>query len=181
MAIKNDNYIKLENQLRMHANEDIIEWIRSFTKDRNIKKLPSNMGDYEIKFFDTPEELEEQIIKKSKKQETKLSRMIATYDWKYVNDNGKTCPDKYWEVKIKNDKKIKGEEYWHKPWNRELERYLSKKEKTKIKDLSWAEQPQTIKEIGSTYTIQGFDLNYAGVILGPSVKYENGHIIFDPK
>lgn len=96
MAIKNDNYIKLENQLRMHANEDIIEWIRSFTKDRNIKKLPSNMGDYEIKFFDTPEELEEQIIKKSKKQETKLSRMIATYDWKYVNDNGKTCPDKYW-------------------------------------------------------------------------------------
>ena len=77
--------------------------------------------------------------------------------------------------------KKKGEEYWHKPWNRELERYLSKKEKTKIKDLSWAEQPQTIKEIGSTYTIQGFELNYAGVILGPSVKYENGHIIFDPK
>ena len=32
--------------------------------------------------------------------------------------------------------KKKGEEYWHKPWNRELERYLSKKEKTKIKDLS---------------------------------------------
>ena len=181
IAIKNDNYIKLENQLRMHANEDVIEWIRAFTKDRNVKKLPSDMGDYEIKFFDTPKELEDQIVKKSKKQETKLSRMIATYDWKYINDNGKTCPDKYWEVKIKNDKKIDGEEYWHKPWNRELERYLSKKEKTKIKDLAWAEQPQTIKEVGSTYTIQGFDLNYAGVILGPSVKYENGHIIFDPK
>lgn len=28
--------------------------------------------------------------------------------------------------------------------------------------------------------IQGFDLNYAGVILGPSVKYRNGHIVFDP-
>lgn len=26
-----------------------------------------------------------------------------------------------------------------------------------------------------------FDLNYAGVILGPSVKYRGGHIIFDPQ
>ena len=34
--------------------------------------------------------------------------------------------------------------------------------------------------MGSTFTIQGFDLNYAGVILGPSVKYRNGEIIFDP-
>ena len=33
---------------------------------------------------------------------------------------------------------------------------------------------------GSTFTIQGFDLNYAGVILGPSVKYRNGKVIFDP-
>lgn len=36
------------------------------------------------------------------------------------------------------------------------------------------------KEVGSTFTIQGFDLNYVGVILGPSVKYRNGKIVFDP-
>ena len=69
---------------------------------------------------------------------------------------------KYWEVMI--DK-------WHKPWNRELEQELSNKEKRAIKNLAWAEQPQTIGEVGSTFTIQRFDLNYAGVILGPSVKY----------
>lgn len=69
---------------------------------------------------------------------------------------------------------------WHKPWNRELEKNFSKEEKKQIKGLAWAEQPQTIDEVGSTYTIQGFDLNYAGVILGPSVKYRNGEIIFDP-
>jgi DUF2075 family protein len=33
--------------------------------------------------------------------------------------------------------------------------------------------------VGSTFTIQGFDLNYAGVILGPSVKYRNGKVIYD--
>lgn len=50
-----------------------------------------------------------------------------------------------------------------------------------MQKLSWIEQPETINEVGSTYTIQGFDLNYAGVILGPSVKYENGHIVFHPE
>lgn len=72
-------------------------------------------------------------------------------------------------------------ENWHRPWNRELEQELSNKEKREIRNLAWAEQPQTINEVGSTYTIQGFDLNYAGVILGPSVKYRNGHIVFDPE
>ena len=65
IAIKNGNYIKLENQLRMHANEDVIEWINSFTKKGIIRQLPADLGDYEIKIFDTPEELEEQILKKS--------------------------------------------------------------------------------------------------------------------
>lgn len=170
-AIKNDNYIKLENQLRMQANEEVIDWINLFTKEGIIKKLPDNMGDYDIKIFDSPKELDRKIRKKALNKKTKLSRIIATYDWPYIKDNHKNCPDKYWEVKI--DK-------WHKPWNRELEQDFNKKEKKKIENLSWAEQPQTINEIGSTYTIQGFDLNYAGVILGPSVKYKNGHIVFDP-
>lgn len=28
----------------------------------------------------------------------------------------------------------------------------------------WAEIPSTINEVGSIYTCQGFDLNYAGII-----------------
>ena len=50
----------------------------------------------------------------------------------------------------------------------------------KYSDLSWAEQPHTIHEIGSTYTVQGFDLNHVGVVIGPSVKYRDGKVIFDP-
>ena len=57
---------------------------------------------------------------------------------------------------------------------------MSPKQKRYNKNLAWAEQKQTIGEVGSTFTIQGFDLNYAGVILGPSVKYKDGRIVFDP-
>lgn len=59
------------------------------------------------------------------------------------------------------------------PWNSQLK--VSKREKS----LSWPEQSQTIDEVGSTFTVQGFDLNYAGVIIGPSVKFRDGKIIFD--
>ncbi|MBM6982039.1 MAG: DUF2075 domain-containing protein [Bifidobacterium thermophilum] len=47
-------------------------------------------------------------------------------------------------------------------------------------ERSWAEEEHTVFEVGSTYTIQGFDLNIAGVIIGPSVKYRDGKVIYDP-
>ena len=169
-SIKNNNYIKLNNQLRMHANDEVVNWIDDFTKNGILNKLPEDMGEYQIKTFDTPIELDKVIRKRALKEDTRLSRIIASYDWKY-NANAKPENDEYWEVKI-------GE--WHKPWNRELEKELNREDKRRIKKLSWAEQPQTLNEVGSTFTIQGFDLNYAGVILGPSVKYRDGKIVFDP-
>lgn len=36
----------------------------------------------------------------------------------------------------------------------------------------WVLRPDTINEVGSVYTIQGFDLNYAGVIIGPSITFD---------
>lgn len=90
--------------------------------------------------------------------------MLATYDWKF-KQKGKPEDNQYWNVTIGD---------FSMPWNLQLP-----KDKA-TKNLSWAEQKQTIDEIGSTYTIQGFDLNYAAVIIGPSVKYRDGKIIFDP-
>lgn len=166
------NYFELTNQLRMRASKEVIDWIDAFTKKRELTKVPANTGGYEIRIFEEPEELEAAVKFRAGDDDHKLSRMIATYDWDYNSkkDMGNRVL-KYWEVIIGK---------WHKPWNRELEKSLSSKEKRSIKSLSWAEQPQTIDEVGSTFTIQGFDLNYAGVILGPSVKYRNGKVVFDP-
>jgi DUF2075 family protein len=38
----------------------------------------------------------------------------------------------------------------------------------------WAEIPSTINEVGSIYTCQGFDLNYAGIIIGPPFVEQAG-------
>lgn len=167
-----NNHIVFDKQLRMQVNPETMDWIDSFTKRGLLKKIPKELGGYSIKVFDSPENLDKEIQEKAKDSDSELSRVIATYDWEYSSINKpKDHLLKYWEVLIGS---------WHKPWNRELESELSRKEKRGIIGLAWAEQPQTIKEVGSTFTIQGFDLNYAGVILGPSVKYRDGKIIFDP-
>ena len=167
-----ENHIVLDKQLRMQADPVTMDWIDSFTKKGQLKEIPHTVDGYQIKVFDDPEMLDLEIQKKAKEKDSALSRVLATYDWEYSR---KRKPDDrlraYWEVVIGK---------WHKPWNRELAAELSRKEKRKISGLAWAEQPQTINEVGSTFTIQGFDLNYAGVILGPSVKYRNGKIIFAP-
>ena len=167
-----NNYFELKNQLRIKSSEEMVEWIDDFTKKRKVSTVPKNNGGYEIRIFESPLDLENALKEKASDENHKLSRLIATYDWEYSSKPPATARLlKYWEVMIG---------HWHKPWNRELDRELGKKEKRANKSLSWAEQPQTIEEIGSTFTIQGFDLNYAGVILGPSVKYRNGEVIFDP-
>ena len=167
-----ENHIVLKKQLRMQADLATMDWIDSFTKERRVKKIPNTFGGYAIKIFANPELLDLEIQRRAQESDSALSRVIATYDWQYSsNHKMEDQVMKYWEVLIGK---------WHKPWNRELESELSKKEKRDIQGLAWAEQPQTINEVGSTFTIQGFDLNYAGVILGPSVKYRDGKIIFDP-
>ncbi|MBR9946903.1 DUF2075 domain-containing protein [Clostridiaceae bacterium Marseille-Q4145] len=167
-----ENHIVLDKQLRMQADLVTMDWIDSFTKKGQLKEIPHTVDGYQIRVFDDPEMLDLEIQKKAKEKDSALSRVLATYDWEYSQ---KRKPDDrlraYWEVVIGK---------WHKPWNRELAAELSRKEKRKISGLAWAEQPQTINEVGSTFTIQGFDLNYAGVILGPSVKYRNGKIVFAP-
>lgn len=171
-AKQEENHIVLKKQLRMQADPATMDWIDSFTKERRVKKIPNTFGGYAIKIFANPELLDLEIQRRAQESDSALSRVIATYDWQYSsNHKMEDQVMKYWEVLIGK---------WHKPWNRELESELSKKEKRDIKGLAWAEQPQTINEVGSTFTIQGFDLNYAGVILGPSVKYRDGKIIFDP-
>lgn len=169
---KQKNYFELKNQLRMKASKEIMKWIDDFTKNRRLSQIPKEQTGYELKIFKSPYDLEKALREKILYEEHKLSRLIATYDWEYKsNASPEERISKYWEVMIGN---------WHMPWNRELDKTLDRKTRKINKSLSWAEQPQTIGEVGSAFTIQGFDLSYAGVILGPSVKYRDGRIVFDP-
>lgn len=170
------NLIELNNQMRIKASESTISWIRNIIDKREITKLKED-NNYDIQIFNSPKELQDAIKLKDENRHLGISRLIATYDWEY---SSQSKPVEKYKDSYKYRYKDEYKNYWCVeidgwlcPWNRELSR------DRKNSKLSWIEQPQTIDEVGSTFTVQGFDLNYAGVIIGPSVKYRDGEIKFD--
>lgn len=152
--------------MRIDAEEQTIDWIRHLIDKQTVLNIPKDKKGYEIKVFEDANQMHKAIKEKSKNQDRGISRIVATFDWEYV-DKRKSENENYWMVKD-GDFKI--------PWNYQLK---PDDRSEKYRNLSWAEQPHTINEAGSTYTVQGFDLNYVGVIIGPSVKFRNGRIVFD--
>ena len=47
--------------------------------------------------------------------------------------------------------------------------------------IDWINSPNSINEVGCIHTVQGYDLNYCGVIIGPEIDYdfENNRIVID--
>ena len=156
--------IHLKNQMRIRADSRTVQWIRDMIDKDRVGNIPEHDSKgYDIHICSTPQELEEAVLSKNTKDS--LSRMLATYDWPYA-DAHQPKGGGAWSVKIGD---------WEKPWNYQLQ--ALGQTKTNKSYESWAEIPESIGEIGSTYTIHGFDLNYAGVILGPSVQFRDGKII----
>ena len=175
------NYIELKCQMRMHCAKDTMQWIDKLSKELTLSRLTLNgakdSSGYEVVVFDDPAIMQVKIKQKALKRNTQLSRMVATCDWEYKNNSAPPFPKHYWDVQIGD---------WSIPWHEEIywrDKYwfLSNREKKKYRALDWAEKDYSVNEVGSTFTVQGFDLSYVGVILGPSVRYdkESNKIFFD--
>nr|WP_277627978.1 DUF2075 domain-containing protein [Arsenicicoccus dermatophilus] len=159
--------IELDQQMRMASSEATYRWIRGLVEDRRVDPIPHDPG-YDVVVFDDPHELYAAVRERATDEGHGLSRLTATFDWKFVEkrrDGGQT-----WDVVV-DDFRL--------PWNLQVE--YTATEARHARGLSWAERPRSLEEVGSTFTVQGFDLDYAGVIIGPSVTYRDGRVVFDPK
>ena len=221
-------HIRLKQQFRIAASDGIVEWLDNIISEGVIGTLPSDPGEvdkdgtcirepYEIRVFDSPVDLFKAIKEKDCEgtdgwRGRGLSRILATYDWKYTEGSPNTDdPLGYWNVSLyrdgdrwiplqagdaemaevrarlckkadraKRDKQVGvlSDEFFCKPWNNQIREIVPRNQRVDG-NKAWAEKRHTIDEIGSTFTIQGFDLNFAGLIIGPSVKYRDGKIKFD--
>ncbi|MDY4677827.1 DUF2075 domain-containing protein [Bifidobacterium tsurumiense] len=176
---------------------------RVYDSEPDIHNRDEDCKPYEIKVFDSPVELFKAIKKHEQPQNDDrlkrgLSRVVATYDWQYSNKENPNNPEYLWCVEMHLDPDTKHwkmgpgtqqnqgydpyhvderADYFCHPWNYQLPHPTTN---TGLKTTEvWAEAPQTINEVGSTFSIQGFDLNFVGVIIGPSVKFRDGKIVFD--
>lgn len=136
--------VKLTDQMRMNARPETINWIDRFVA-KKISALPTSETEssFELKIFNDAESFKTAIQNKNNK--VGLSRIVSTFDYLHKKDKETYIVDK---------------DGINMPWNNTQN------------NVAWAENEGSIKEVGSIYTVQGFDLNYVGVVLGPSVGYD---------
>lgn len=109
---------------------------------------------YELKLYSDFAKFEADMYEKE--STTGLSRMIAGYAWKWISKNDNSLKD----IEIQDVKRM---------WNHCTE--------------GWVHTQEAIDEVGCIHSIQGYDLNYAFVILGNDMGYdkENKKIIVRPE
>lgn len=149
----------LTTQMRMHAPQKVIQWIDGLTDNLKITPLEQKNSDYlsmnsnyDFRVYQDAEKMYQALRQKNK--QAGESRIVATADYPSTLDGKKHYVN---------------EGDFHLPWDQ-----------YNYSNTTWAQKPETINEIGSIYTVQGFDLNYVAVIIGPSIAYDkNGHIKVD--
>lgn len=114
-----------------------------------IEPKKTSFPGYDLKLFHSADEMITEI--KSKENEHKLSRVVAGYAWNWSTKGGKPGHD----IEIGDLKLV---------WN------------STVKD--WVNSPNAINEVGCIHTVQGYDLNYVGVIIGPEFSYDEDKNIF---
>lgn len=98
---------------------------------------------YEFKMYENINEMVRDIKKRD--SEHKLARVVAGYAWSWNTKGGKDGHD----IEIDGLKLV---------WN--------------SKNIDWVNSKNAINEVGCIHTVQGYDLNYAGVIIGPELSYD---------
>lgn len=156
----------LDTQIRCgKGGEKYVGYIRSiFSNDNRPEKFidfenkkPEN--NYEFAIFDNVHKMTETIRKMNTSNDIGLCRNLAGYAWEWKT-KGRISPQNLADTKrcIEHnlyDIDIDGYKYI---WNTQYD--------------GWVSSPNSENEIGCIHTIQGFDLNYAGVIIGNELKYD---------
>jgi uncharacterized protein len=98
---------------------------------------------YDLRFFGSFTEMRNEILRLD--TEHGLSRLLAGFAWEWKT---KTQPELF-DIEIEGIKMR---------WNQTV--------------TDWVSSPTSPQEVGGIHTIQGYDLNYAGVIIGNDIGYD---------
>ena len=138
----NTSRFVLDTQFRCQAGDEYINYIADILSD-DPPKTPETFDGYDLRMFDDPNEMIDSI--KEKDKEFGLCRNVAGYAWKWYSKKDKK----------KHDFEFNQRVYY---WNNKL--------------VDWVNSKNAVNEIGCIHTIQGYDLNYVGVIIGKDIYYD---------
>ncbi len=116
-------------------------------------------GEY-FRIVDTLKEVVDYVDDYSHAYPKTTNRVIAGYCREWVSNRKK--------------KINKGKKYEELPYDWHVGNVLKRWNST---DVDWVKKPNSENEIGSIHAIQGYDLNYSGVIIGNDLTVKNQKIV----
>lgn len=150
-AAREHRNFRLATQMRVQAGTDYVGFVRELMTG-SAPMLP-DLGEYELVLFDDFGEMRERIRERDRQHG--LARIVAGYAWEWKSDP-------------------KRRENRHRPLNErpldiEIDGVGLRWNST---DTDWINSLHSREEAGSIHTTQGYDLNYAGVIIGADLQYD---------
>jgi DUF2075 family protein len=128
--------------MRVSGGSDYIEFIGQMLGGE-FAGAPKDFGEYDLRFFDNFADMKFEINRRE--TDSGLSRLLAGFAWPWQSKGGKADFD----IEIDGIRL---------PWNR--------------RNYDWVSSPTSSEEVGSIHTIQGYDLNFAGVIIGRDLYFD---------
>lgn len=150
---------ELEAQFRCNGSDAFVNWINNTLGIRRTanKTWEADTKAFDFRIMNSPEELEEAIMKKAR--EGASARLVAGFCWPWSD------PDR--DGNLVEDV-VLGD--FRRPWNAKPE--ASRLAKGIPKASLWASDPGGLNQVGCVYTAQGFEFDYVGVIFGLDLRYD---------
>lgn len=142
-AAARSRHYPLTSQMRVKAGSDYVGYIRRVLEGAQGAVVRHVFDGYDFHLFDSVADMHNEIRRQDARHG--LSRLVAGYAWPW-----KTKTDKSgFDIEI-DTARLR--------WNNT--------------QTDWIASQGSLEEVGSIHTVQGYDLNYAGVIIGPDLRYD---------
>jgi len=147
--------INLDAQFRCGGSEEYLLWVK-----RLLCLTPGGpiewIGDphFDVQVLDSPAEMEASLEKRI--ADGYSGRIAAGYCWPWS--------DPAHDGTLVRDVQVGG---WSRPWNLKGDRSVGGAPAAAL----WATDPAGFDQVGCVYTAQGFEYDYAGVIIGPDLVW----------
>ena len=144
-------YFPLRSQMRVKAGDDYVGYVRAVLSS-GAELQPRAFQGYDLRFFESAKTMREEIA--ARNLEVGLSRVVAGYAWPWKSKKDRSA----------FDIEIDGLQL---QWN--------------STQVDWVTSVRSPQEVGSIHTVQGYDLNYVGVIVGADLRWDaaTGRTRFD--
>ncbi|MFI5780620.1 DNA/RNA helicase domain-containing protein [Nocardia sp. NPDC051570] len=154
------HHIALEGQFRCGGSAEYDEWVLQLIGLRHGKPTQWSGDDFDVRIARSPQQMEDFL--RAQADAGAAARIAAGYCWPWTHEprkDGTLEPD----VVIGD---------WRKPWNKFKDTITGEAPPGWL----WATDPRGFEQVGCIYTAQGFEYDWAGVILGPDIAVENGRL-----